>query len=103
VENLPLAEPEGDVVGALRRPEEDEVAGLHVGLLERLRRRLLFVRVARDEPPEPPVAHVHEPGAVDPTRGQSAPLVRRAEVGAGLRDRVAGARQPRPLAIGLAA
>ena len=84
-------------------PKKTRSPGFRCGLLEGFRRRLLLVRVARDEPPETPVAHVHEPGAVDPARGQPAPLVRRAEVGAGLGDRVAGARQPRPLAVGLAA
>ena len=38
-----------------------------------------------------------------PLLGQPAPLVRRAEVGTGLCGRVAGARQPGPLAVGLAA
>ena len=103
MEDPPLAEPESDVVGALGRPEEDEVAGLQVALLERFRRRLLLVRVPRDESPEPPVGHVHEPGAVDPALGQAAPLVGRLEVRTGLLDRVACARQPRPLAVGLAA
>src|SRR6185503_12361884 len=53
--------------------------------------------------PEAPVRHVHEPRAVDPALGEPAPLVGRLEVGAGLLDRVAGARQAGPLAVGLAA
>ena len=57
------------------------------------RRNLLLVRVARNEPAEPPVGHVHQPRAVDPSLGQSTPFVRRAQVSAGFRDRVTLARR----------
>src|SRR5262249_55957917 len=103
MEDSPFAEPERDVVGALPRAEEDEVAGPQVAFLEPLGRRLLLMGVARDEPAEPAVGHVHEAGAVDPAVGHPAPLVRPAEVAPPLGARMARTRQAGPLAVGLIA
>src|SRR6478672_11430274 len=72
-------------------------------VLQRLGGRLLLVGVARNEPPKPAIRHVNEAGAVDPAIGHAAPLVRRAEIAPRLRDRVPGAREARPLAVGLVA
>src|SRR4029079_17166488 len=72
-------------------------------VLQRLGGRLLLVGVARNEPPKPAIRHVNKAGAVDPAIGHAAPLVRRAEIGPRLRDRIPGAREPRPLAVGLLA
>ncbi len=80
VEYPPLAEPERDVMRPFGRPEADEVASPEVALVDRLCGSLLLVRVPRYEAAEPAVGHVHEPGAVDPALGHSAPLVRRAYV-----------------------
>src|SRR3954451_10949882 len=84
VQDPAAAEPERDVVAVA-----DEIAGTKVALLDALARVLLLVGVARHHPPEPPVGHVDEPGAVDPGLGHPAPLVRGAEVRARLLDRVA--------------
>src|SRR5581483_4426418 len=78
VENPALAHPERDVVD--RIAVRDEVADRR--LLDLARRRLLLVGVPRHEPPDPPVRHVHEAGAVDPSRRHPAPEVPRAKVGA---------------------
>src|SRR5262245_2137780 len=86
-----LSEPEGDV----RRPVVhavavgDQVAAIELVLADRRAGLLLLVGVARHEPPEPAIAHVHEPGAVDPALGHAAPEIRRAEVRARLVHRVA--------------
>src|SRR5689334_830150 len=60
VEDAPVAEPEGDVVRLPGLAEADEVAGSRVRLVDRLGRRLLLVRVARDDAPEAPIRHVDE-------------------------------------------
>src|SRR5215813_10764696 len=102
MQDPPLTEPERDVVRPLARPEEDEVARTQVALLQSLGRGFLLVRVSRHEPAQATVRHVHEAGAVDPTLGHTAPLVRSSEVGAGLGRLVAGTRQAGPLAVRLA-
>ena len=91
-----VAEPERDVVAVA-----DEVAAAEVGRAATLRAAvLLLVGVARDEPAEPAVGHVHEPGAVDARASVIPPhSYGRAEVGARLLDRVALARdEPSPFA-----
>src|SRR5712691_805594 len=88
VEDAAVAEPEGDV-RRLVVPVGDEVARAQLVLGQRRAGLFLLVGVAREEPAETPVGHVDEAGAVDPVLGHPAPEVRRAEVGAGLGDRVA--------------
>ena len=89
----PLADPERDV-RRLFAAVGDEIAV--TGLVDRVRGLLLLVGVAWHEPPEPPPRHVHEPGAVDPTLAHPAPEVRRAEVRARLRHRIAVVRRGQP-------
>ena len=83
VQDLPVAEPEGDVVAVA-----DEVASPQLVARNRHRHRLLLVGVARDEPSKPAIRHMDEAGTVDALLGQSAPLVRTAEVRTRLLDRV---------------
>src|ERR671930_1426002 len=59
MEDPSSAEPEADVVRPAWLAEADEVTRPRLGLVDRSRRRLLLVRVARDETPEPAVRHVY--------------------------------------------
>src|SRR5437868_7682801 len=88
VEDASLAEPESDMGRALVAVR-DQVARAQLALEDVGACFLLLVGVSRHEPAEPTVGHVDEAGAVDPALGHAAPLVRRAEVGAGLFHRVA--------------
>src|SRR5206468_3077645 len=87
VEDAPAAEPERDVIRrAVALAVGDDVAGLRIGCHVEPR-LLLLVGVARDEPAGRPVAHVHKPGAIDPSRRLPTPLVRRPEIRPCMLDR----------------
>lgn len=101
MEDASLADPERDVIGALRGAVRDEVSGSELGFGEPLARLLLLVRVARDETPAGPEGHVHEPGAVDPGRGHPTPLVARAEQRSRVLERL-GRDRPEPRGVAIA-
>src|SRR5262249_3573271 len=79
VEDAAVTDPEGDVVGSLRRAVRDQVSGAEIGLGQRLTCLLLLVGVPRHEAATGSERHVDETRAVDPGGGHPAPLVMRAE------------------------
>src|SRR6202008_494983 len=96
------ADPEGDVVGAVRGAVRHEIACTEGSLGERLTRLFLLVGVSRDEAAAGAERHVDEARAVDARRGHAAPLVRRAEERAREVHGLAGDR-PQPPVVALAA
>src|SRR2546423_14443058 len=83
MEDLAVADPEGDVRRVVPVAVGDQVAALQVVDVDRSARGLLLVGVAWHEPAEPSVGHVDEPGAVDAALGHPAPEVGRTQVAAG--------------------
>jgi len=102
MEDPPVANPERDVVGTLRRPVSDEVAGAELGFRQPAARLLLLVGVPGDKAAARPECHVDEPGAVDARGGHPAPFVTGAEHRARVLDGLVG-DGPQPVWIGRAA
>src|SRR6478735_6986339 len=99
MQDPPVSEPERDVRRPLLLAVGDQVARAERAVAHLRRRLLLLVGVPRDQTPEAAVAHVDEPGAVDPALGHPAPEIRRAEIAARLGDGIAfrtRLREPRP-------